>query len=114
MVPLVSFVDDDNLQYINLGAKVHDFINHDSKEWNINPGLTILPISALSDIKTIQTPYSPIEDKILWCLSQDEKFTLKSTTWVMRKPLVHPMHKILNLIWKLNLLLKMQIFLFEY
>ena len=35
MVPLVSFVDD-NLQYINLEAKTHEFINHETKEWNIS------------------------------------------------------------------------------
>ena len=29
----------------------------------------------------------------------------------MRKPLVHPIHKILNRIWKLNLLPKIKVFL---
>ena len=32
MVSLVSFVDDNNLQYINLDVKVHEFINHETKE----------------------------------------------------------------------------------
>ena len=31
-MPLVSFMDDNNLQYINLDAKVHEFINHETKE----------------------------------------------------------------------------------
>ena len=32
MVPLFSFLDDNNLQYINLDAMVHDIINHETKE----------------------------------------------------------------------------------
>ena len=36
------------------------------------------------------------------------KFTLKSATWAMRKPLVYPKHKILNWIKKLNLLPKIK------
>ena len=32
MVSLVYFVDNHNLHYINLDAKVHDFINHETKE----------------------------------------------------------------------------------
>ena len=30
MVPLVSLEDDNNLQYINLDAKIHDFINQET------------------------------------------------------------------------------------
>ena len=43
MVPLVSFMDENNLHYISLDAKVHDFINHDTKEWNIHSISSILP-----------------------------------------------------------------------
>ena len=35
-MPLVSFVDENNLQYISFDTKVHDFINHDIKKWNIH------------------------------------------------------------------------------
>ena len=31
-MPLVSFVEADNLHAVNLDAKVHDFINHETKE----------------------------------------------------------------------------------
>ena len=31
-MPLVSFVDENNLRYISLDAKVNYFINHDTKE----------------------------------------------------------------------------------
>ena len=31
-MPLVYFVDDNNLHYINLDAKVNDFINYETKE----------------------------------------------------------------------------------
>ena len=101
-MPLVSFVDDVNLQYINLDAKVNDFINYETKEWNVNSVSTILPPNAIADIKAVHIPYSPIENKFYWVYSQDRKFTLKSATWAMRKALVHPRHKILNWIWKLN------------
>ena len=78
MLPLVSFVDDDNLLCINLDAKVHEFINHETKEWNISSVSTIIPESVLAYIKAI--PCSPIEDTFLWGFSQDRKFTLKSAT----------------------------------
>ena len=32
MMPPMSFVDKNNLQYINEDAKVYDFINHETKE----------------------------------------------------------------------------------
>ena len=32
MMPLVSFVEADNFHFVNLDAKVHDFINHEIKE----------------------------------------------------------------------------------
>ena len=78
MMPLVSFVDDNNLQYINLNVKVNGFINYETKEWNINSVSTILPLNAIADIKAIPVPYIPIEDKFLWGYSGDRKFTLKS------------------------------------
>ena len=37
MMSLFFFVEDNNLQYINLDAKVHDFINQGAKEWNFTP-----------------------------------------------------------------------------
>ena len=80
MVSLVSFIDENNLHYISLDAKVHDFINHDTKEWNIHSISSILPQNVLTDIKAIHIPWTPIEDRILWDCSQDGKFTLKSTT----------------------------------
>ena len=69
MVPLISYVDDDNLQYINLDTRVHDFLNHDTKEWNINSFSNILSISVVANVKAIYIPCSPIEDKILWGFS---------------------------------------------
>ena len=110
-MPLVSFVDDNNLHYINLDAKVNGFINYETKEWNINSLSTILPPNTVVDIKTISIPCSPIEDRFLWGYSQDGKFTFKLATWAMQKLLIHPRHKIQNWIWKLNLLLKIKVFL---
>ena len=43
MVPSVSFMDEHNLHYISLDAKVYDFINHDTKEWHIHSISSILP-----------------------------------------------------------------------
>ena len=111
MVSLVSFMDGNNLQYINLEAKVHDFINHETKKWNIHSISNILPLNVIADIKAKHIPCSPIEDRILRGFSRDEKFTLKSTTWAMRKPSVHPIYKILNWLWKLNLFPKIKVFL---
>ena len=96
MVPLVSFVNEDNLQYINLEAKMHDFINHETNEWNIIYVSTIIPQSVLAYIKAILIACSPINDKLLWGFSQDEKFMLKSVIWATKKSLVHLRHKILN------------------
>ena len=90
---------------------MHEFINHETKEWNISSVSTIIPQSVLVDIKAITIPCSPIKDKFLWGFSQDGKFTLKSATWAIRKSLVHPRQKILNWIWKLNSLSKIKVFL---
>ena len=95
-IHLVSFMDDNNLHYIKLYAKVNDFINYENKEWNINLVSTVIHPNIIADIKTISIPYSSIEDRFLWGYSKDGKFTLKPTTWAMRKPLVHPRYKILN------------------
>ena len=112
MMPLVFFfVEADNLHLVNLDAKVHDLINHETKEWNIHSVSTILPPNVISDIRAIPIPCSLVDDRILWGFSQDGKLSLKSTTWAMRKPLVHPRHKTLNWIWKLNLLMKIKVFL---
>ena len=81
MVPLVPFADDDNLLCINSEAKVHNFINHKSKEWNIILVSTIIPQSVLADIQAILIPCSPIDDKFLWGFFQDRKFTLKSANF---------------------------------
>ena len=48
--------------YFNLDARVYDFINHDTKELNINSVSNILPISVIADINAIHIPF--IEDKI--------------------------------------------------
>ena len=42
---------------------MYDFINHDTKELNINLISNILPISVIADINAIHIPF--IEDKIL-------------------------------------------------
>ena len=110
-VPLISLVDCDISQYINLNAKVRDFINYDTREWNISSVSNILTLIVIVDIKAIHILCNPMEDKILWGFSQDGKSSLKSATWTMRKLLVHPKHKILNWIWKLNLLSKIKVFL---
>ena len=80
MVPLVYFVDENNLHYISLNAKVHDFINHDTKEWNIHSISSIPSQNVLADIKAISIPWNCVEDRILWGCSKDGKFILKSAT----------------------------------
>ena len=71
----------------------------------------ILPLNVLADIRAIPISYSLVDDRILYDFSQDGKFSLKSTTWAMRKSLVHHKHRILNWIRKLNLLSKIKVFL---
>ena len=100
----MSFVDDSNLQYINLNAKMFEFINYDTKELNIQSISIILPSNALAYIRAITIPYSPIEYCEVSLKMGNSLF--KSTTWAMRKLLVHHIHKIFNWIWKLNLLSK--------
>ena len=77
MLPLVSFLDENNLHYINWDVKVHDFLNQDTKEWNLQVISTFLPSNILAYVKAIPIPYSPIEDRIFWIFSQNGKFTLK-------------------------------------
>ena len=88
MLPLISFVDENHLHYINWDAKVYDFINQDSKEWNLQSISSILHLNVLSDIKAILIPSYTLCDRIFWGSSQDGKSTLKSATWAMRKPLM--------------------------
>ena len=35
MTPLISFVDENNLHFINGDTKVHEFIDQETKEWNL-------------------------------------------------------------------------------
>ena len=56
MIPLISFVEDNNLQYIDWDAKVHDFINQETKEWNIQSISSFMPPNVSSDIKSIMIP----------------------------------------------------------
>ena len=65
----------------------------------------------LLDIKSIPIPSNLVEDRVFLGFSQDGRFILKSSTWTMRKPLVHPRNKILSWIWKLNLMPKIKFFL---
>ena len=111
MSPLISFVDENHLHYINWYAKVYDFINQDFKEQNLQSISSILPLNVLADIKAIPIPSSPLCDRIFWEFSQDGKFTLKLATWAIRKPLMHPRSKIPHWIWNLNLMAKLNFFL---
>ena len=65
-------MEDDNVQNINLDAKVHNSINQGTKEWNIHSISNILPPNVLSSIKSIHIPLSPMEDTILWGYSHLE------------------------------------------
>ena len=89
---------------------MHDFIDQD-KKWDLCSVGMFLPSNVLADIKEILIPLSPMKDRGFWGFSQDSKFTLKSATWVMRKPSSHPRSKMLKWIWKLNLLPKIKFFL---
>ena len=70
MTPLISFVDENNLHFINRDAKVHEFINQETKERNLRSIVSLLPSNGLEDIKAIPIPFPPIEDKIIWGYSQ--------------------------------------------
>ena len=63
MSPLISFVDENNMQYINWDAKVHEFIDHDKKEWNLHSIVVFLPSNVLANIKVVPIPASPLENK---------------------------------------------------
>ena len=94
MIHLVSFVEANNLHFVNLKAKVHDFINHETKELNTHSISTTLPLNVISYIIAILIPCSPVGDRILWDFFEGGKFSLESETWAMRKPLVHPSIKL--------------------
>ena len=111
MTPPISFVDENNLHIIIRDAKVHDFIDQDTKIWNLHSIGSLLPSNILAYIKVIPIPFSHIEDKVIWGYSQDGNFTLRSATLVMIKALTHPRSKLLNWIWRLKLLPKIKIFL---
>ena len=53
MMPFVFFMDENNLQYINLDAKMYYFINHETKEWNIHSISSFFPLNVLADIRAI-------------------------------------------------------------
>ena len=86
MTPLISFVDENDLHYINWDAKVNYFIDQDSKELNLSLIASLLPSNVLADIKLVPISSSPIEDMLIWGFSHDSSFTLKLATWVMIKP----------------------------
>ena len=65
MLSLVFFVDENNLHYImNWDVKVHNFLNQDTKEWNLQVISTFLSLNVLTDVKALPIPFSPIEDRI--------------------------------------------------
>ena len=70
MTPLISFVYENNLRFINRDAKVHEFINQETKEWNLRSIVSLLPSNGLADIKAIPIAFPPIEDKIISGYSQ--------------------------------------------
>ena len=43
MLSLVSFVDENSFHCINWDAKMHDFINQDTKKWNLHSTSLFLP-----------------------------------------------------------------------
>ena len=90
MSPLISFVEEHNFQAINWDAKVYDFNDHDRKEWDLHSIAAFLPYNILANIKAVPIPTSSLDDRFCWGFSQDGRFSLKSTTWTMRKPSSHP------------------------
>ena len=65
---LISFVDENGWQFINLDTKVHEFIDHD-KEWNLHSITTLFPSNVLADIKAVPIPSSPLENSIFFRVS---------------------------------------------
>ena len=108
MISLVSLGEENKLQFINWDAKVHDSINQETK-WNIHIISDLLPPNVLLDIKSIPIPSNPLKIEFYGVFLG--RFTFKSTTWAMRKPLVHPRNKILSWIWNLSLMSKINFFL---
>ena len=111
MTPLILFMDENNLHLINRDVKTHDFIDQETKEWNLHAIVSLLPSNVLADIKAIPIPLFCLEDKVIWGFSQDDNFTLRLATWVIRKTLTHPRSKFLNWIWRLKLFPKIKFFL---
>ena len=52
---------------------LYDFINHDTKEWNIHSISTILSLNVLANIRVIRIPYSSMEDEIFGGFYKDKK-----------------------------------------
>ena len=69
MLPFVPFVDENNLHYINWETKMHDFLNQDTEEWNLQAISAFLLSNVLADIKTIPIHSFPIEDMTFWGFS---------------------------------------------
>ena len=69
MIPLILFMDENNLHLINRDVKTHDFIDQETKEWNLHAIVSLLPSNVLVDIKAIPIPLFCLEDKVIWSFS---------------------------------------------
>ena len=48
MTPIISFVDENNLHIINRDVKVHEFIDQETKEWNLRSIVSFSPFQCFS------------------------------------------------------------------
>ena len=76
---------------------MHEFIDHDKREYDLCSIAPCLPFNVLVNIKAISIPTSPFKDRFFFFnFSQDSIFTLKYATWTIRKLSSHLRSKILN------------------
>lgn len=105
--PLISFVPSHLHDLIPLDRNVADFIQ--DGVWNLQECQEVLPQNVIDQIRAIPIPLNSLEDSFCWGATQSGIFTVKSAAAIIHQ-YPEPV-KDLNMIWKLQCIPKVKIFL---
>lgn len=82
------------------------------KTWDVVKLLQPVPLMLLSNVLPVPIPLSDVQDRFCWGLIESGEFSIKSATWKPRAnfdPILSPWK--FKWIWQLDVLPKIQIFL---
>lgn len=111
--PLLDKVPLDLWSNINANDKASNFING-TKGWKLGELHHLPPSHIVEMIGNSPILVLDVQDRIIWKYSADGSFSIKTATWTYNdKILPLPRSKLLNRIWKLNIIPKSKFFVWK-